>query len=203
MANRFTQKFTLTDIFNDKNLRGKIPLINYKETEREDGKVSVRTNAKSVRQLVYDKARSSARPYYKPLEASKAGATIIISGNLVGSLDDAHNAVYEGIKNMRSLLVWTANNADMIRSALKEGEKNRRKYGTTSKLYLRAQSLTEIENMSEPQLRALINDIMENIFYGDDFTETKKKFGVESLPIKGGLTYEQRQQNWKRKVGDL
>ena len=31
MASRFTQNFTLTDIFNNKKLKDKIPLINYKE----------------------------------------------------------------------------------------------------------------------------------------------------------------------------
>lgn len=38
MASRFTQNFTLTDIFNNKKLKDKLPLINYKEIEREDEK---------------------------------------------------------------------------------------------------------------------------------------------------------------------
>ena len=35
MANRFTQQFTLKDIFNNKKLKNKLPLINYKEKEVE------------------------------------------------------------------------------------------------------------------------------------------------------------------------
>ena len=31
MAGRYSQTFTLKDIFNNPNLKGKIPLINYKE----------------------------------------------------------------------------------------------------------------------------------------------------------------------------
>ena len=54
MASRFTQTFTLTDIFNNKKLKDKLPLINYREIERENGKVSRRTNAKTINRLVFD-----------------------------------------------------------------------------------------------------------------------------------------------------
>ena len=63
MASRFTQNFTLTDIFNNKKLKDKLPLINYKEIEREDGKVSRRTNTKTINRLVFDVSTSAARPY--------------------------------------------------------------------------------------------------------------------------------------------
>ena len=47
MAGRYSQIFTLKDIFNNVNLKGKLPLINYKETMLENGKISKRTNVKS------------------------------------------------------------------------------------------------------------------------------------------------------------
>ena len=93
MATRFSQIFTLKDIFNNKKLAGKIPLINYREREREDGKTMVRTSPKSVPRLVYDTSVKAARPYYKPLNPSKSGDTIIIDGILVGDHDAAVNAV--------------------------------------------------------------------------------------------------------------
>ena len=52
MANRYSQNFTLTDIFNNPKLKGKLPLINYKERELEGGKISVRTNGKTVNRQV-------------------------------------------------------------------------------------------------------------------------------------------------------
>ena len=206
MATRFSQIFTLKDIFNNKKLAGKIPLINYREREREDGKTMVRTSPKSVPRLVYDTSVQAAIPYYKPLNPSKSGDTIIIDGILVGDHDAAVNAVYAALVAQKQIMKWTVNNADMIRDALKEGEKNARLYGISSKLYLRAQSMQEIEGMSKRQIQALMTDIMENIVYGDDFPKTKKKWGVENfdaIPQRGRLLdYGQLRQMWKNKVGD-
>jgi hypothetical protein len=207
---RFTQNFTLTDIFNNKKLKDKIPLINYKEKELENGKISRRTNAKTVNRQVFDTATSAARPFYKPIKTTRSGDTMIISGELVGDHDGAVDAVYNAIQSKKSILIWTANNADMIRSALKEAEKNKRNYGINSKLYLRVQSMQQIEGMTKPQIQALMGDIMENIMYGDDFPETQKKFNVKEMldtqartSREFTLTYSQRQLRWKYKVGDL
>lgn len=201
MAGRYSQNFTLTDIFNNKKLKNKIPLINYKEKELENGKISRRTNAKTVNRQVFDTATSAARPFYKPIKTTRSGDVMIISGELVGDHDSAVDAVYNSLLAKRSVLIWTANNADMIRYALKEAEKNKRSLGTNSKLYLRAQSMQQIEGMSRQEIQALMNNIMENIVYGDDFTETQKKFGVEEWKLKSPLTYEQRKLRWKFRVG--
>ena len=197
MANRFSQNFTLTDIFNNKKLTDKIPLINYKEKELENGKISRRTNAKSVNRQVFDTATSAARPFYKPIKITRSGDLMIISGELVGDHDGAVDAVFNALQSKKSILIWTANNADMIRSALKEAEKNRRNFGINSKLYLRVQSMQEIEGMTKPQIQALMSDIMENIVYGDDFPETQKKYGVEKLSVKSPDAYNQRKLRWK------
>lgn len=203
MANRFSQTFTLTDIFNNKKLKDKLPLINYKEKELENGKISRRTNAKTVNRQVFDTATSAARPFYKPIITTRTGDTMVISGDLVGDHDEAVEAVYNALLAKRSILIWTANNADMIRSALKEAEKNKRNNGINSKLYLRVQSMQQIEGMSKQQIQALMSDIMENIVYGDDFPETQKKFGVENISVNSPYNYKQRQLRWKYKVGDV
>ena len=202
MATRYSQNFTLTDIFNNKRLKGKIPLINYKEIEREDGKVSRRTNAKTINRLVFDISTSAARPYYKPITTHRSGNTMVISGNLVGDHNAAVEAVYNALQAQKQVMSYTVNNADIIRSALKEAEKNKRTYGADAKLYLRAQSMTEIEGMTKREIQALIDNIMENIFYGSDFPETQKKYGVENLPVKSPYDYKQRQEQWKRRIGE-
>lgn len=202
MAGRFTQNFSLTDIFNNKKLKNKIPLINYKEKELENGKISRRTNAKTINRLVFDISTSAARPFYKPIKTHRAGNRMEIGGNLVGDHNSAVEAVYNAIISQKQVMIYTVNNADMIRSALKEAEKNKRKYGIDTKLKLRAQSMQEIEGMSKRQIQALLSDIMENIVYGDNFPETQKKYGVENLPVKSPYNYKQRQQIWKNKVGD-
>lgn len=199
----FSQTFTLKDIFNNKNLKGKLPLINYREIEREDGKISVRTNAKTVNRFVFDTATSAARPFYKGIKTTRSGNIMEISGELVVDHDSAVDAVYNALQNSKSVLSYTANNADMIRSALKESEKNTRNYGINSKLYLRCQSMAEIEGMSKPQLFALMNDIMENIMYGDNFPKTQAKYKVEEMKLNTALDYKQRKIRWKYKVGDI
>lgn len=202
MASRFTQNFTLTDIFNNKKLKDKLPLINYKEIEKEDGKISRRTNAKTINRLVFDVSTSAARPFYKPIKTHRSGDTMVISGNLVGDHNSAIEAVYNALVAQKQVMIYTVNNADIIRSALKEAEKNKRKYGINSKLYLRAKSMAEIEGMTKREIQALLHNIMENIFYGDDFPETQKKYGVENLPVNSPYNYKQRQQIWRNKVGD-
>lgn len=203
MASGFYQNFTLVDIFNNKNLKDKLPLINYKEKELEGGKFSRRTNLKSVNRQVFDIATSSARPFYKPINTSRSGDVMIISGEMVGDHDEAVNAVYNAIVSKKQMLTWTASNADMIRSALKETEKNKSRQGLSSKLYLRAQSMQQIEGMSKRELQALMTDIMENIVYGDDYPETQKKYRVSEMAVNSPYNYEQRKRIWRFKVGNV
>lgn len=202
MAGRYSQTFSLTDIFNNKKLKDKIPLINYREKELENGKISRRTNAKTINRLVFDISTSAARPFYKPITTQRSGDTMVISGNLVGDHNSAVDAVYNALLSQKQVMIYTVNNADMIRSALKEAEKNKRKYGNDTKLYLRVQSMTEIEGMSKREIQALLNNIMENIVYGDNFPETQKKYGVENLPVRSPYNYKQRQLRWKIRVGE-
>lgn len=197
----YQQKYTLKDIFNNQNLKGKIPLINYKETLQENGKISKRTKAKTINTLVFDTSVKASRPFYKPLKATRSGDTLIMGGILVGEQDDAVDAVYNALLANKMLMEWTVNNTDLIRSALKESEKKKRLYGNNAKLYLNVGSMQEIENMNKKQLSKLISDITKNIFYSDDFPDTQKKWNLKDIRI-GVFSYNQRKANWKRRVGD-
>ena len=199
---QYSQTFSITDILNNKKLYGKLPLINYKEVEREDGKVSRRTNAKTVNRFIFVTAISSARPFYRPILPSRSGNLLVIGGTLVGDHNEAVDAVYQALVASKSIISLTANTREMLMSAVKETEKNKRKYGIDSKLYLRVKSMQQIEAMSKQEIFALLQNIMENIFYGDDFPETQKKFQVDKLYVKSSLNYNQRKEQWKRKVGD-
>lgn len=203
MANRYSQIFSLSDIFNNKNLRDKLPFIDYREKELENGKTSYRTNLKTINRQVFDTATSAARPYYKPIRTIRYQDIMVITGNLVGDHNSAVDAVYNSLLAKKQLLGLTVNNAYVIRSALKETEKNKRKYGINSKLYLKLQSIQQINGMNEKQIQSLVNEVMENIFYGDDYPETQKKFNIENLNVGSRRSYEQRKLKWKNKVGDL
>lgn len=200
MANGYSQIFTLKDIFNNKKLKDKLPLINYKEKELENGKISRRTNAKTINRFVFDTATSAARPFYKPIITTRNGDLMIISGEMVGDHDEAVDAVYNALQSKRVLFIWTANNVKMIRDALKESEKNKNN-GVATKLYLRVQSMQQIEGMTKPQIQALLQNIMENIVYGDDFPKTQKKYGVEDWNLSNKFNYNQLKLRWKNRVG--
>ena len=200
MANGYTQNFTLKDIFNNKKLKDKLPLINYKEKELENGKISRRTNAKTINRFVFDTATSAARPFYNPITTTRNGDLIVISGEMVGDHDEAVEAVYNALQSKRVLFIWTANNVKMIRDALKESEKNKND-GVATKLYLRVQSMQQIEGMTQPQIQALLQNIMENIVYGDDFPKTQKKYGVEDWNLSNKFNYNQLKLRWKNRVG--
>lgn len=200
MANGYSQIFTLKDIFNNKKLKDKLPLVNYKEKELENGKISRRTNVKTINRFVFDTATSAARPFYKPIKTTRSGDFMIISGEMVGDHDEAVDAVYNALQSKRVLFIWTANNVKMIRDALKESEKNKNN-GVAAKLYLRVQSMQQIEGMTRQQIQALLQNIMENIIYGDDFPKTQKKYGVENWNLSNKFNYNQLKLRWKSKVG--
>lgn len=198
MAGGYSQHFTLQDIFNNKKLRKLFPLVNYKETEDDEGKTHRTTRMKTLSRFVYDKSVSAARPFYDPLVPHKAGDTIIIGGNLVEGQDDAVEAIYAALVAAKPLMDMTVNNADMIRSALKEGAKG----GNLHKLYLRQVTMEQIEALDEKGAKRFMQDVMENLFFSDDYPMTKKKYGVESMGFGRG-SYEQNKARWERKVGAL
>jgi len=202
---KFFRNFTLADIFNNKALKTKLPLINYRETTDEDGKVHRRTNAKSVNRLVFDTATSAARPFYEGVKATRSGDLLTLGGIMRDGekgQDCAVEAVYNALVAIKPVIRWTANNADMIRDALKESEKGKFKGETTPKLLLRAVSQQEIEEMSRPRMQALMTDIMENIFFSDDYAQTQAKWGVTKMMYKG-MTYQEAKAKWQKKVGIL
>lgn len=195
----YKQVFTLRDIFTDKDLAGKLPIINYKEVETENG-VKQKTNIKTIKRQVFDTSIFTARPYYTDFKAIRGTTTLDLSGTLKGNGDECQNAVYQALLGIKDMLSMTANNSNMIREAIKESEKVARRTGIDTKLYLRISSKQEIKNMSKRQLIQFMQDVMENIYYGD-FFETQQKYKVEEM---SGFkkSYDERADAWNKKIGN-
>lgn len=203
MATRYSQVFTLKDIFNNPILDGKIPLINYKEIQKDDGKMSYRTYGKTITKQVFDIAKASARPHYTHFSAKKLSNLIEIDGTIATTLESAYRAILSGLNANKTLFKFIGENADVIRSALKEAEKNKRVYGFSSKLHLRVQSMEEIHGMSNQQLIGMMNNIMEDIYFSGNYPKTVKKYGIEELlNSQGAYNFAQRQRNWQIRVGE-
>ena len=200
MAGGYTQSFTLAQIFNAKELRGLLPLVNYKEREDEQGKTHRTTNIRTVGRVVYDNSVAPARRFYDPLVPHKLGNLITLGGNLVENQDDCVEAVYQRLLGAQTLLEFTANNAEMIRSAVKEGERNH----DAPKLWLREKSMAQIKAALQSRRGKVrfMNDIMKNLYYGN-YPQTQKKFGIAAIDIGNHRSYEQNRERWQRKVGEI
>ena len=203
MANGYAQMFTLRDIFNNKDLADKIPLVNYNEKEDEAGKLHRTTKMATLTTFVYNTAKASAKAHYKPLKAVRSGDYIEIGGTLITDIDKAYDGIYGAIKGAVKMMQYTVNNADMIRSAVKEAAKLRTSNGKEPKLWLKIGSMNEIKTMGKRELDAFMDDVMRNLFYDDAYANTQKKFDVKNIAVSGSFNYERRRENWKRKVGEL
>lgn len=197
MANRYSQIFTLKDLFYNEKLKDKLPYIDYKNDKSND------TANKDINQEILSISTSAATPFYEKLSINMTDGKIEISGKLAGNHDSAVNAVYNAILSQKDTLSFTAGNADIIKAALKETENNKKNNGINSKLYLRVQSIQQIQGMSKPQLNELMENVLENIFYGDDFPQTQKAFKLENVAVNSPFNYNQRKLRWKYKVGDV
>lgn len=198
MGTLYSNNLTLKDIFTDKKLRGKIPLI----TVQDKPNGATRTSTRSVNRIIYDKSVAIARPFYKSFSPSRLANNIYIDGKTDVELDAIVNAVYIGLTSIKSNISYVANNSSVLQSAIKESERNKSKFGIDTKLYLRANSLEQIENMGKRELNTVLNDIIKNIYFGDNFPETQKKFGLDKAFIQG-KSYKERVRDWKRSIGEL
>ncbi len=198
MANGYTQKFTLSDLFNNSALRRVLPQVNYKEITTEDGKVSKRTNMRSVNRIVFDTSESVANRILKNVISARRQDNLEIIGE--GDIARCSNEIYLALMRAKGKIEFTANDMGLIRSALKQGMKQKATTGKEPMLYLKAQSIMQIKTMTTKQLRNLLNDVMENIYFNGEFYDTQKKF---DLPSRLGADYEQSKQKFDNKVGNV
>ena len=121
MGTLYSNNLTLKDIFTDKKLRGKIPLISVQD--KPNG--ATRTSTRSVNRIIYDKSVAIARPFYKSFSPSRLANNIYIDGKTDVELDAIVNAVYIGLTSIKRNISYVANNSSILQSAIKESERNK------------------------------------------------------------------------------
>lgn len=195
---KYKQVFTLRDIFTNTELKDVLPVMSYKEITQDD-QTKIRTSMKSVRTIAFNTSITSAKPYYSELKPIREKLTLILSGNMNGNINECQDAIYNALVSQKNVMSYACNNMDMIRDALKWSEKQKMQTGINSKLYLRVSSLQEIKTMTPKQIKALMADVMDNIYYGDFWT-IQEKYGVEKME---GFKqeYDERESAWRKKVG--
>ena len=192
----YSQNFDLIDIFTNKELRGKLPIISYKY---KDG--VVRTRTKSISDYVLWLSRQSARPYYSKMLAYKRDDIITINGIMTGDIDECVDSVYRYLVANKNMLEATANDILLIRDALKEAEYNKRTFGQSTKLYLKQKSIAEIKNLNKRQIMGFIRDIENNIEYSGNYPKTLAKWGKWLLRDDTNSNAIRRKRYWEEKVG--
>lgn len=200
MANGYSNHFTLNDLFNNSLMRNVLPQVNYKERVDKDGELRQRTNMRSVNRIVFDTAERTAKPYYSTFNARRHGDEMLIFGDMVGEQDACVDAVYNACERAKLKIEFTSNNMNLIRNAVKISMKSRDMSGKVPKLYLRAESLEEIKGMKPNQLRRLLNDVMENIYFNGDFYNVQDKYRLKE---RLGVDYETMKEDFNRRVGRL
>ena len=55
--------------------------------------------------------------------------------------------------------------------------------------------------MSNNQISKIMTEVMNNLFYGDNFPITQTKFQVDRIKTKSSLTYQDAKDKWQKYVG--
>ena len=200
MANGYSQIFTLEELFNNSQMRRVLPQVNYKEKTTPSGKLSQRTNLRTANRIVFDTAENNARPYYSQMLAHRQGDTITINGVMKGDINSCVDRVYNAMKALKLKLEFTANDMNLIRETIKTLNKGKNGIGEEPRLFLRAESLMQIKAMKPNQLRELLNNVMENIYFNPAFSEVQEKL---KLNERLGIDYENMKEDFNRRVGNI
>ena len=187
----YSNNITLKDLFNNKSIQKKLPLGNYKES-LINKPLSQNAQLRIIGNQIKDLTASASMNYYNQAKVTRNNRTIKVNGTLKKSYNSAFNGIYNYIKGKAGLISNMVVNNEIIRNAFVEDMQNRR----SSQLYLRISNINEIKSINANKLKALMNDIIDNIRFSDNFPETQKM--IESKMDNG---YLQQKQNWMKKVG--
>ena len=174
----YNKLFTLSDLFNNKDLRSYIPQIAI-TTRGKEGFQAKSYRVKgfhSVEQEIMMYSKLGALPYMKNIKVTNE---IVVSGTLRkhATIQQAYEGVLSNLKGASASLSLLGSYADTITDIFKKIRKSDRyKMGdlTEPKLYLRINSLEEIKFMNRKQKEALLKNVVENIYFSDDFKQYRE-----------------------------
>ncbi len=187
----YSNNITLKDLFNNKSIQKKLPLGNYKE-QLTYKSLPKNAQLRIIGNQIKDLTASASTKYYNQAKVTRTNRTIVVSGSLKKSYNSAFNGIYNYIKGKAGLISNMIANNEIIRNAFIEDIQN----GKSSKLYLRIASVNEIKSMNANRLKALMNDIIDNIKFSDNFPKTQTMIETNL-----GSNFLIQKQEWMKKVG--
>lgn len=206
----YSKLFTLSDLFNNKDLKGVLPQLNIKTNSNGYSSVSFKNNYLDEI-LMY--AKIGAMPYMKNItmgwDYSVGGDAFYVKGEIrkYSTLQNAYEGVLTTLQNASSSISLLASYGDTITDVFKKIRKSDRyRFGdkTEPKLYLRINSLDEIKFMTKEKKDALIKNVIENIYFSDDFKEYREPSMEKECFIVNKRNairnYDSLKRNFDRKV---
>ena len=198
----YNKLFTLSDLFHNKELKGVLP-----QKTRRKRYVTQRLQGWAGIELV-DTCKRGAMPYMKNIHIEDGILALGVFGELRkhATIQQAYEGVLDAVKSYSSSLSLLGSYGDTIEETMdKIYKSDRYKIDKTEpKLYLRITSLNEIKYMNDKQKQALINNIVENIYFSDDFKEFREpsmerhSFIVNNRNVLRG--YDSLKRDFDRKV---
>lgn len=187
----YCQNISLSEIFNNRSIRKKLPIGDFKEVEKHN-KITKNGQLRIFSNQIKSISSAAASKYYKKVKVTRSNRTIIINGELKTSYGKAYNGIYLYVKNKSGLLKSLISSNEVLQTAWLEERKN----VSAQKLYLKVSKIKEIKNMNANQLKSLLDDIIDNIRFTDNYPKAKKMLGE-----KQDANYFVKRQLWMKKVG--
>ena len=207
----FKQKFTLEDLFSNPDLKDYLPQFKITEKKAEDSGLQFDTaykvNKANIIPMIKNYARLGASPFYDKVKVVGQNE-IIVSGKLKrnSTIQEAYDSVLRALQTNAYNLSFTTQNGNIIRSMLDKtinGKKFRNGY--MPKLYLKINSLEEIKSLDRMERAKLMKNVMENIYFSDDFKPYREPSMEKGTFISNARNtlrdYASLKQEFDRKVG--
>lgn len=188
----YRQKFTLSDLFMNKDLKDVLPQMKIKEIYNEEGDVGYKNKGvDNITTFIRQYAIMGARNSMKTIHSNTSDDTIIISGKLKSNytIHNTYDDVLRTLQMNAYMMSMVGNNGNVIAKALQQTKINAKYLGYEPKLYLTINSLDEIKSMDRMQKGKFMKDVMENIYFSDDFKKVR-----EPRMEKGNFIYNARNE---------
>ena len=199
----YNKLFTLSDLFHNQDLKGVLPQAKISTSKKGYTSVSFKYDIDEI--IMY--CRIGGMPYMKNIGFSFPNE-LIMTGELRkhATIQQAYDGVLSTLKGASGSLTLLGSYRNEIQDVMRNIHKSDRYKIDKSepKLYLRITSLEEIKYMNDKQKQALINNIVENIYFSDDFKEYREpsmerhSFIVNNRNVLRG--YDSLKRDFDRKV---
>ena len=199
----YNKLFTLSDLFHNQDLKGVLPQAKISTSKKGYTSVSFKYDIDEI--IMY--CRIGGMPYMKNIGFSFPNE-LIMTGELRkhATIQQAYDGVLSTLKGASGSLTLLGSYRNEIQDVMRNIRKSDRYKIDKSepKLYLRITSLNEIKYMNDKQKQALINNIVENIYFSDDFKEYREpsmerhSFIVNNRNVLRG--YDSLKRDFDRKV---